>query len=136
MADCFCTDIFYCLIGHSVVDDIHQPGGNRRKNDHYQNPGQIIPHHLEVNLFFGNNLVDRVSEKNRDIKLKDHGNSRQYDTEDQKKTVSSDKTEYLEKGFAAFSSGCVVCGYFAHTVTSVMIPSAPAEVYLAFSSGN
>ena len=58
------------------------------------------------------------------------------DTEDQKKTVSSDKTEYLEKGFAAFSSGCVVCGYFAHTVTSVMIPSAPAEVYLAFSSGN
>ena len=28
MADGSCTDILYCAVGHTVVDDTHDPGGN------------------------------------------------------------------------------------------------------------
>ena len=50
----------------------------------------------------GNDLINGISEQDRDIQLKDNGNCRQYDAEDQQKTVSSDKTQYFKKGFAAF----------------------------------
>ncbi len=31
MADRFCTDILYCTEGHTVVDDVHDPGSNTGK---------------------------------------------------------------------------------------------------------
>ena len=67
MTDRFCTDILYRTEGHTVVNDIHDPGSNTGNDDHHKNPAEIIPHHTEINFTFGNYLVNRITEKYRYI---------------------------------------------------------------------
>ena len=67
LTDRFCADILYRTESHAVVDDVHDPGSDTGDDDHDKNSCQIVPHHTEVYVVFGNDLIDRITKKYRHV---------------------------------------------------------------------
>ena len=74
MADGFRADILYCAVGHTVVDDAHDPGGNTGKHDHDKNTGKIESHSAKINFMGSNHLINGIAEKYGNIQLQNYGN--------------------------------------------------------------
>ena len=72
MPDGFCADVSYGVIGHAVVDDIHDPGCSSGYDHHNKDSGQIIPHTVKVHLSLADDLIYGVAEKDGNVELKDH----------------------------------------------------------------
>ena len=72
MADGSCTDILYCAVGHTVVDDTHDPGGNAGKYDHDKNTGKIESHSCKINFVGSNDLINGITKKYGNIQLQNY----------------------------------------------------------------
>ena len=72
VADCLGSDILYNMIGHAVIDKVHDPDCGC--SDHYEQKNllQIEPHLGKVYIVRCYDLINRITEENRHIKLKNH----------------------------------------------------------------
>ena len=80
MADGSCTDILYCAVGHTVVDDTHDPGGNAGKYDHDKNTGKIESHSCKINFVGSNDLINGITKKYGNIQLQNYSDCSQDHT--------------------------------------------------------
>ena len=80
MTDGFGTDILYRAVGHPVIDDAHNPGGNGGDDNHDENPGEVIPHPVKINGMGADYFINGISEKDRYIELQHDGDCSQNNT--------------------------------------------------------
>ena len=80
VTDGFGTDILYRAVGHPVIDDAHNPGGNRGDDNHDENPGEVIPHPVKINGMGADYFINGISEKDRYIELQHDGDCSQNNT--------------------------------------------------------
>ena len=72
MADGSCTDILYCAVGHTVVDDTHDPGAMPENTNHDKNTGKIESHSCKINFVGSNDLINGITKKYGNIQLQNY----------------------------------------------------------------
>jgi hypothetical protein len=69
MTDRLGTKVAHDAVRHTVVDQVHDPCGKCGNEGKEYDSFQIEPHLREIDLVGCNDLIDRIAEQDRNIKL-------------------------------------------------------------------
>ena len=81
------TNVLHDVIGHAIVEQIHEPCAQRRSGSHQKNQTQISPHLYKIHAMRGDGLVNGIAEQNRNIQLQNNRDRREDNTQGKCKSM-------------------------------------------------
>ena len=113
------TNVLHDMIGHAVVEQIHEPCAQRGSGSHQENQTQIAPHLYKVHAMRGDGLVNGIAEQNRNIQLQNNRSRREDNTQSKCKTMCFHVGKQLTE-----RSGCGVFVLLFHASSRSFLDSS------------